>query len=124
MTSRQVAMEVLLWVASITTALCCLGVAVMKDLFEKLHYMGTVATIAAFTLLGAVLLQEGWGQAGTKMILICGVTFLMNAVLTHATARAARVRKLGHWTPDPEEHIKGKEGVGGEQHQQERRRNE
>lgn len=105
MTARQLAIAVLLWTGTVTTVLCCLGMLLMKNFFEKLHYMATVATISAFAILAAVLLQEGWGQAGIKTILVCAVLFIMNAVLTHATARAARVRQFGRWQPQPGEHI-------------------
>jgi monovalent cation/proton antiporter MnhG/PhaG subunit len=105
MTARQLAIDVLLWTGTITTVLCCLGMLVMKDFYEKLHYMAPVATISAFAITGAVLLQEGWGQAGVKAILVCGVLFIMNAVLTHATARAARVRRFGRWQPQPGDDI-------------------
>jgi multisubunit Na+/H+ antiporter MnhG subunit len=54
-----------------------------------------------------VVVKEGWGQATIKTILVAMVLLLINAVLTHATARAARVRALGHWQPAPEEHIEG-----------------
>ncbi|MFB3917113.1 MAG: cation:proton antiporter [Terriglobales bacterium] len=124
MSNRQTAIDVLLWIGTMTTVICCLGMLVMKDFFEKLHYMATVATISAFAILAAVLLQEGWGQAGVKAILVCGVLLLMNSVLTHATARAARVRKLGHWTPQPGEQIEGTKGRGGSERQGERKSNE
>jgi multicomponent Na+:H+ antiporter subunit G len=97
------AIVVLLWIGVATTAVCTLGMLLMKDFYEKLHYMAAVSTVAAALIVAAVLLQEGWGQAGIKAILVGLVSLFMNAVLTHATARAARVRTLGHWTVRPEE---------------------
>ncbi len=124
MSASTVAVEVLLAIAVVVALLCCLGMLLMKDLFERLHYMASVTTVSAFCILVAVVIEEGWGQATIKTILVFVVLLLMNAVLTHATARAARVRTLGHWTPDPGEHIPGTEGVGGHAHQQERKSNE
>jgi hypothetical protein len=38
--------------------------------------------------------------AGIKALIIFVVILLMNAVLTHASARAARVRQFGRWIAD------------------------
>lgn len=107
MSPAVIAVEVLVWIAVVTCLVCCLGIVLMKDFFERLHYMATVSTIATAALFIAVAIEHGWGQAMIKMGLIAVVLFLMNAVLTHATARAARVRGSGRWEP------KGKEKIAG-----------
>jgi multicomponent Na+:H+ antiporter subunit G len=106
-----IAVEVLVWVAVATCLICCLGLVVMEDVFERLHYMSTVSTISTVALLIAVVIEQGWGQAAIKMSLIVVVLLLMNAVLSHATARAARVRQLGHWQPTQGEKIEGLEQI-------------
>ena len=103
--AAHIAIEVLLSIAVVVALICCLGLAIMPDFYERLHYMATVSTITTFCVLVAVVIQEGWGQATLKTIVIVLVLFFMNATLTHATARADRVRKLGHWTADPKENI-------------------
>jgi monovalent cation/proton antiporter MnhG/PhaG subunit len=90
-----IAVEVLLGIAVVSALLCCLGILIMPDFYEGLHYMAPVTTVSAFAVLAAVVLQEGWGQATLKTILVCLVLLMINAILTHATARADRVRKLG-----------------------------
>ncbi len=122
MTAGTIAVEVLLAVAVISAWICCLGMVIISDFYERLHYMASVSTVSMFAVLVAVVIQEGWGQATIKTILIAIVIFVMNAVLTHATARAARVRALGHWTADPKERIPGTAGRGG--HASERKRKE
>jgi len=117
MSAATIAVEVLVWVAVLTCLICCLGIVVMKDFFERLHYMATVSTVATVALLIAVVIQQGWGQAAIKMSLIVVVLFLMNAVLTHATARAARVRELGHWQPAPDGKIEGLDRITEGRHQ-------
>jgi len=114
--AATLAVEVLVWVVVITCLLCCLGLVAMKDFFERLHYMATVSTVATMALLAAVVIEQGWGQAAIKVSLIVVVLLLMNAVLTHATARAARVRDLGHWQPAEGEKIAGLEQIGGGGH--------
>lgn len=112
MSAATIAVEVLVWVAVVICLICCLGIVLMKDFFERLHYMATVSTVATVTLLIAVVIEQGWGQAAIKMSLIVIVLILMNAVLTHATARAARVRDLGHWQPAEREKIEGLDQIG------------
>jgi monovalent cation/proton antiporter MnhG/PhaG subunit len=104
--------EVMLAVSVITTMLCCLGILIMPDFYERLHYMASVTTVSAFCILVAVAIETGWGQATIKTVLVCIVLLLINAVLTHATARACRVRELGHWTPDANENIPGMQELG------------
>ena len=113
MSAATMAVEALVWLAVVTSLVCCLGMVMMKDFFERLHYMATVSTVATVALLIAVVIEQGWGQAAIKMSLIVVVLFLMNAVLTHATARAARVRELGHWQPAEGEKIVGLGQIAG-----------
>jgi monovalent cation/proton antiporter MnhG/PhaG subunit len=107
MSARELCVMVLLAISAITAIPCCLAVLVVKDVFDRMHYLAPVTTIAMPALLGAVAAQEGWGQATFKTILILFVFLLVNAVLSHATARAARVRDYGDWLPGPKKHVSG-----------------
>ena len=49
----------------------------------------------------AILLQEGISQSAVKAVIAAAILFIMNPILTHATARAARVHERGHWEADP-----------------------
>jgi monovalent cation/proton antiporter MnhG/PhaG subunit len=107
MTKPDIAVDVFLAITVGLTAVSCWALVLFQDLFERIHYLSSVTTISTFALLMAVVIKEGWGQATIKTILVFFVLLLINAVLSHATARAARVRELGHWTPTPEENIEG-----------------
>lgn len=85
----------------------CLALVFVRDVFNRLHYLAPVTSVSMTLLLAAVIVKYGWGQASLKTFLVWFVLLLINAVLTHATARAARVRELGHWRPYPSEHIPG-----------------
>jgi multicomponent Na+:H+ antiporter subunit G len=102
MNMATIAMEVLLAIAVISALLSTLGMVLMKDFFERLHYMSTLTTISSFCLLMAVVIEEGWGQATIKMCLIFLILLVTNAVLTHATARGAWIHTFGRWPPDPD----------------------
>lgn len=91
--------------AVLITALSAVGVLVMKDAYQRLHYIGPPTTLGALLITVAVFLDEQQKQAGLKMLLITGVLIAINGVVTHATARAARIRELGRMTVDPSERI-------------------
>jgi monovalent cation/proton antiporter MnhG/PhaG subunit len=101
------ASSILLGFCVAVCVICCLALALFQDFYVRLHYLAPVTTIAFVPLLIAVVIREGAGQAAMKSILVFAALLLINAVLTHATARADRVRKLGHWTADPNEQIPG-----------------
>jgi monovalent cation/proton antiporter MnhG/PhaG subunit len=106
MSTGTIAISVLLAICVIVTAVCCVALILVKDIYNRMHYLAPVASISILALLAAVAIQEGWGQATLKTVLILIALFLVNAVLTHATARAARIRQFGHWLPNPQENIK------------------
>jgi monovalent cation/proton antiporter MnhG/PhaG subunit len=110
MSAADLATEVLLALCVVTTVVCCFALVILRDFYERLHYMASVTTVGTGALLAAVVVTEGWGQATIKAIFVFFLLLLVNAVLTHATARAARVREFGHWTPEPEEEIQGAHG--------------
>src|SRR5262249_5759015 len=94
---------VLLYVAVATALLSTIGLVVMKGVNEKLHYMAPPATVSVVLIASAIVLEEGWSQGTTKTILCALAVLLMNPILTHATARAARIREFGHWVSQPRE---------------------
>ena len=75
----------------------------MKDLYERLHYLSPPATVTIICFTAAVIADKHLSQAGIKALLIMVVLLAMNAVLTHATARAARIRQFGRWVADATE---------------------
>ncbi len=94
-------------------AFCCwlgvLGMWRMKEPMQSLHYLSVPASAGVVALVGAVFLQEGNNQVSWKTLLIGVVLFAINSVGAHATARAFRLRELGHWEPsegDPFEFVR------------------
>ncbi len=105
MTWQMVLAAILLALGVGIELLCCLGLLVMDTVFDRLHYVGPAAALGPIAIAGAVLLEEGISTAGLKAILIAVVLVGIGPVVTHATARAARVRRFGHWQPQPDEHV-------------------
>lgn len=111
MSKATLAVEVLLWIAVVVAWLSCLGMLLMDDILEKLHYLAPVTTVSMFAVLVAVVVEEGAGQAAMKTVVIAVVLLLINAVVSHATARAHRVQELGDWKPLDGESFEGIEDV-------------
>jgi monovalent cation/proton antiporter MnhG/PhaG subunit len=92
-----VAANVLLAIGVLATLLSCIGILVMPNVFDRLHYTSPATTVGAFAISLAIVVEEGWHAASVKSMLVFALLLVTNPVLTHATARAARVRQFGHW---------------------------
>ncbi len=105
MTPRVVASIALLVLGVGIELACCVGVLVMRGVYDKLHYTAPATTLGAFAIAGAVLLRTPLVQFGIKALLIAIALLITNPVLTHAAARAARIRRFGAWTIQEEEEV-------------------
>jgi multicomponent Na+:H+ antiporter subunit G len=89
------------------TLASCVGVLVMGDAYDRLHFTAPATTIAPLAIAAAIVLEERLSAAGIKALLVALVLLVTNPVLTHATARAARIRQFGEWTIQEGERVKG-----------------
>ncbi|HZD74891.1 MAG TPA: monovalent cation/H(+) antiporter subunit G [Actinomycetota bacterium] len=103
MTPRAITAIALLVLGVGTELACCLGVLVMRGVYDKLHYTASATSLGALAIAGAVLLRESTVHYGIKAILIALALLITNPVLTHAIARAARIRRHGAWSLQEEE---------------------
>lgn len=53
----------------------------------------------------AVWIDDPTWQSRLKVALVALVLFVMNSILSHATARAIRIRDDQHFEPRPKDHI-------------------
>lgn len=83
----------------------CIGMLRMHTPTQALHYLAFPAGIASVLLPFAVFCATGWSLATVKAVLIALFLCAANSVVAHATARAFRVRRHGHWTPQPKDRI-------------------
>ena len=86
----SIAVDVLLAVGVSLELLCCVGVAVMRTTFDRLHYAAAGTTVPAFLVLAAVLVREHLSSGGLDAIAAVGIMFLLNPILITATAQAVR----------------------------------
>jgi multicomponent Na+:H+ antiporter subunit G len=90
----SVVVAVLLVAGVALELLCCLGVLVMRGAYARLHYTAP-AGVGALLIAIAIVVRQGFSLIGNKALLV-GVFVLVTApVLSHVTARAARIRELG-----------------------------
>jgi monovalent cation/proton antiporter MnhG/PhaG subunit len=95
--------------------ICSIGVMVMRDAFQRLHFSAIVVTVTTLLIVIAVWVEEKDPQPRIKVVFIGIILFVMNSVLTAATAKAVRIHQQRHWEPHPEEQIPviGREEVAG-----------
>ena len=96
--AQQVTADVLLGLAVLLVGASSLGVLLMPDVFRKLHYVAPVGVLAPVLVALAVTVKVGWAANSTDTWLAVAFMATSGPVLTHATARAARVRAVGDWT--------------------------
>jgi monovalent cation/proton antiporter MnhG/PhaG subunit len=94
-----VIVAVLLGLAVLVTVFSAVGVLVMRDPYQRLHFISPPASVSAVLVVVALLVYEPQKQAALKAFVVAFVLYFMNAVVTHATARAHFVRENGTWPP-------------------------
>ena len=103
MTLGDVSVTVLLVLGVGVELVCCLGVLVMRGVYDRLHYTGP-ASVGVILIAAAVVVSEGLSQQlGVKAILIAAVLLVVSPILVHVTGRAARLRERGELQAQPHE---------------------
>ena len=98
--------SVLVWIAVALAIVCSIGVGIMKNAFERLHFSAIVVSFSTWLIIAAVWIDDPDWQARLKAACIGVLLFLMNAVLSHATARAIRIRDKGQVAPRGDESVR------------------
>jgi monovalent cation/proton antiporter MnhG/PhaG subunit len=101
MSASSIAVVVLLIFGVAVELACCVGVLVMDDAFDKLHYLGPAAIIGPLAVAAAIVVRESFSQAGVKALLAVGLLIVASPVLSHATARALYIRQRDRIEPGP-----------------------
>jgi multicomponent Na+:H+ antiporter subunit G len=94
---QSVVVAVLLALGGASVLLSALGILVGREALDRLHFTAPAATIAPACFALAVLVEEPLSSAGIKAVLVALVVFVTEPVLSHAIARATRVRAEGRW---------------------------
>jgi multisubunit Na+/H+ antiporter MnhG subunit len=93
---RAVVALVLLIAGGLLELLAVLGICVMRDAYDRLHYPG-LAAFGALLLTVAVVVRESFSLIGDKALLVGVILVLSGPVLTQTTVRSLLIRELGDW---------------------------
>lgn len=100
MSPRQIAVDVLLGLAVALVVASSIGILVMRDAYQKLHYVTPVSLVAPIVIGLAVLVESGHTMTSAEMWLALLFVVIAGPALSHATIRAMRIRETGDWRPD------------------------
>jgi multisubunit Na+/H+ antiporter MnhG subunit len=104
MTGVRHAIPTVLLVAGVALeVIAVLGVSVMRDVLDRLHYV-SLAGFGALLVAISILCAESFSLIGDKALVTGALLVLVGPVLVHATARSLRIRALGDWREAIETH--------------------
>ena len=103
MSWRHVVGTVLLIAGCSLEVLAVLGVTVMRDVYDRLHYLGLAGYGGLLVAVGIVV-RESFSLIGDKALATAAVLVIFGPVLAHATARSLRIRDHRDWRAGIEEH--------------------
>ena len=100
MIAKAVISDVLLGLAVLIVASASVGVLVMRDAYQKLHFVTPAALVAPALVALAILVQVGVYENTGETLLALLFMIIAGPFLSHATIRAIRVREKGDWRLD------------------------
>jgi monovalent cation/proton antiporter MnhG/PhaG subunit len=108
MSFRHIVTEIFLWLGVALNLFAAVGILVMRNAFDRLHFPA-VATLGALMIAIAVVVEKSFSLVGDESLLIAAFLVLVSPVLTHATARAIRIDAHGDWRVQESEDIETEE---------------
>jgi multisubunit Na+/H+ antiporter MnhG subunit len=93
---RILVATVLLVAGSAVEVLAVVGLCAMRDLYDRMHFVGLVA-YGALLIAVAIVFRESFSLIGDKALLIAVVLVLTGPVLVHTTMRSMLIREHGDW---------------------------
>ena len=104
MSVQDVVVGLLLAGGVASVLLSCVGLVVMRTAMDRLHFTAPAGTIAPVLFAVAVLVEEPLSSAGIKAAIVALLIIVTTPSLSHATARAARIREHGRFKVLPHEY--------------------
>jgi multisubunit Na+/H+ antiporter MnhG subunit len=97
MTASDIAVDALLAVAVAIVLASSVGVLVMRDAYQKTHYLTPAGMVAPVLVGVAVVVRSGLTTDTAETGLVLLFVLISSPFLTHATMRAIRIRATGDW---------------------------
>jgi multisubunit Na+/H+ antiporter MnhG subunit len=96
MSLRWLLAAILVAAGGIIELLAVIGLCVMRDVYDRLHFVG-LAGFGAFLISVAIVVRESFSLIGDKALLVGVVLIVAGPVLVQTTARSLLTRELGDW---------------------------
>ncbi len=93
---RAVIATVLLFAGGTLQVVAVVGLVVMRDTYDRLHYVG-LAGYGALLIGVAIVVRESFSLIGDKALFTGALLVAGGAVVAHVTARSLRIREHGDW---------------------------
>jgi multisubunit Na+/H+ antiporter MnhG subunit len=93
---RAVVAVVLLIAGGLLEVIAVLGLCVMRDVYDRLHYVG-LAGFGALLIGVAIVVRESFSLIGDKALLVGVLLVLAGPVLVQTTVRSLLIREVGDW---------------------------
>jgi multisubunit Na+/H+ antiporter MnhG subunit len=94
-----ISVTILLALAVATEVICVVGILCSATVYDRIHFSGATTTVAPFLVLAAVVVEQGIFNPTWNAVFDAVALFVLNSVLSHATARVARSRQHGDVEP-------------------------
>ncbi len=96
MSASHLIATILLFAGCVLEVVAVLGLVVMRNPFDRLHYVG-MAGYGGLLIGISVLVRESFSLIGDKSLATGVVLVAVGPVLAHTTARSLRTRERGDW---------------------------
>jgi multisubunit Na+/H+ antiporter MnhG subunit len=94
---KDIVSDSLLGLAVVIVLGASVGVLVMRDAYQKLHFVTPAALVAPALVALAIFVQVGLYENTGETLLALLFMVIAGPFLSHATMRAIRVREKGDW---------------------------
>lgn len=94
---KDIICDILLGLAVVIVVGASVGVLMMRDAYQKLHFVTPAALVAPLLVALAILVQVGVYENSGETFLALLFLVIGGPFLSHATIRAIRVREKGDW---------------------------
>jgi multisubunit Na+/H+ antiporter MnhG subunit len=102
----HLAATVLLVAGCVLELFAVLGLTVMRNAYDRLHYVG-LAGYGTLLIGIAVLVRESFSLIGDKALATGVIVLAIGPLLVHTTARSFRARERGDWREGIEQELEG-----------------
>ena len=97
---KDVFSGILLGLAVAIVLASAVGVLVMRDAYQKLHFVTSAAMVAPLLVALAIMVQHGVYENTGESFLALLFMVIAGPFISHATIRAIRIRDKGDWRPE------------------------